>query len=310
MRQNEYCYEGKLLATEQNKKLCSCREGLIFAMNEGIILEGMSYLCDSDRRLRVHLGEFEGIIPDGECIYTHEGTRAKEIAVISRVGKPVCFMVTDIIDGTPILSRAKAQKECHAKKLSFLCAGDVIEAKITRLDPFGAFCDIGCGIISLLPIDCMSVSRISHPRDRFRNGQVIKAVVKNPPDEFGRITLTHRELLGTWEENAYRFTPGQTAAGIVRSVEDYGIFVELTPNLAGLAEYRDDVTVGQSAAVYIKNIIKNRMKVKLAIIDSADCSCPASVYEYPEIEHISRWKYSPDCCDKVIESVFDSEINT
>ena len=183
--------------------------------------------------------------------------------------------------------------------------GDVIEARITRLDPFGAFCDIGCGIISLLPIDCMSVSRISHPRDRFRNGQIIKAVVKNTADEFGRITLTHRELLGTWEENASKFTSGQTAAGIVRSIEDYGVFVELAPNLAGLAECREDVEVGQSAAVFIKNIIPDRMKVKLAIIDCSDRENSIPDYDYPDIDHIDRWKYSPDNCEKLIESVFE-----
>ena len=42
-------------------------------------------------------------------------------------------------------------------------------------------------------------------------------------------------MLGTWAENAALFSPGQTVTGVVRSVEDYGIFVELTPNLAGLA---------------------------------------------------------------------------
>jgi small subunit ribosomal protein S1 len=191
--------------------------------------------------------------------------------------------------------------------VSELNMADVIEARITRLDPFGAFCDIGCGIISLLPIDCMSVSRISHPRDRFRNGQIIKAVVKNTADEFGRITLTHRELLGTWEENASRFTSGQTAAGIVRSIEDYGVFIELAPNLAGLAEIRPDVQVGQSAAVFIKNIIPDRMKVKLAIIDCSDAESTVPDYDYPNVDHIERWQYSPDGCEKLIESVFTEE---
>lgn len=59
--------------------------------------------------------------------------------------------------------------------------------------------------------------------------------------EDGRICLSQRELLGTWEENASLFEQGETVAGIVRSVEDYGIFVELTPNLAGLAEFREGV---------------------------------------------------------------------
>lgn len=305
----EYGYEGKLLKSERNRYYTQSVETLESAMDSGIILEGISYLCDHDRHLHVKIGDIEGIIPRNECVYTAKGLPEKDIAIISRVGKPICFKVIGIERngyGEPrvICSRRDAQRDCMREKISHLCTGDVIEARITRLDPFGAFCDVGCGIISLLPIDCMSVSRISHPRDRFRNGQVIRAVVKSSADEFGRITLTHRELLGTWEENASKFTSGQTAAGIVRSIEDYGVFVELAPNLAGLAECRPDVQVGQSAAVFIKNIIPDRMKVKLAIIDCSDREALIPDYEYPEIDHIDRWKYSPDGCEKLIESVF------
>lgn len=309
MKQNEYCYEGKLLKTERNRYYSQSAETLAEAMDSGVILEGISYLCDHDRHLHVKIGDIEGIIPRSECVYTAKGLPEKDIAIISRVGKPVCFKVIAIESENgskrAILSRRDAQRDCMRERISLLSAGDIIEARITRLDPFGAFCDIGCGMISLLPIDCMSVSRISHPRDRFRNGQVIKVVVKSGSDEFGRLTLSHRELLGTWEENAARFTPGQTAAGIVRSIEDYGVFVELAPNLAGLAECRDDVKVGQTAAVFIKNIIPDRMKVKLAIIDCIDRESFIPEYVYPEISHIDRWKYSPDGCEKLIESIFD-----
>lgn len=61
----------------------------------------------------------------------------------------------------------------------------------------------------------------------------------------GRVALSHKELLGSWEENAALFSPGETVAGVIRSSESYGVFIELTPNLAGLAEPRDDVFPGQ-----------------------------------------------------------------
>ena len=306
----DYGYEGKRLKTDKNRYYSQSVETLTSAMESGVILEAVSYLCDHDRHLHVKIGDIDGIIPKSECVYNFSMLPEKDIAIISRVGKPVCFKIIGIEtdenrNARAICSRREAQIDCMRERISTLSQGDVIEARITRLDPFGAFCDVGCGIISLLPIDCMSVSRISHPRDRFRNGQVIKAVVKSTADEFGRITLTHRELLGTWEENASRFTSGQTAAGIVRSIEDYGVFVELAPNLAGLAEIRPDVQVGQSAAVFIKNIIPDRMKVKLAIIDCGDREGSIPDYDYPDIDHIDRWQYSPNGCDKVIESIFE-----
>ena len=106
-----------------------------------------------------------------------------------------------------------------------LCIGDVVDCRITHLEQFGAFADIACGIPSLLPIDMISVSRISHPKDRFTVGMDIKAIVKTT-DGHHRISLSHKELLGTWEENAALFKAGETVPGIVRSVERYGIFVE------------------------------------------------------------------------------------
>ena len=173
------------------------------------------------------------------------------------------------------------------------------------MEQFGAFVDVGCGIVSLLAIDAISVSRISHPRDRFFSGMQIYVVIKSVDADSGRIYVSHKELLGTWEENAALFLPGQTVTGIVRSIEDYGVFVELTPNLAGLAELHEDITVGQHAAVYIKNLIPERMKVKLVLIDSYRGEGGARRMEYfIKDGHIDRWVYSPSCASRCVETVF------
>ena len=75
-----------------------------------------------------------------------------------------------------------------------------------------------------------------------------------------------------------------------------------------LAEYRDDVRPGQSAAVYIKSIIPEKMKIKLIIIDSHDTEEYPDRLEYfidtDSITHIDSWQYSPPGCKKVIESIF------
>jgi small subunit ribosomal protein S1 len=193
--------------------------------------------------------------------------------------------------------------------LEKLTAGDIIDARVTHLEPSEPL-SISLRYYFLLSIDCMSVSRISHPRERFDPGQYIKVVIKTPVDTYGRITLTHRELLGTWEENASKFTIGQTAAGIVRSIESYGVFVELTPNLAGLAELRNDIKVGQHAAVYIKNIIPEKMKIKLVIIDTCDGEKQPNIYNYPQgLTHIDYWRYSPDESDKTSKACFKTKID-
>lgn len=317
---NQYHPEGLLINTPENREYLSSVQGLERAMQSGKILEANVLLCDESSRLMVDLMGIRGYINKEECIFQPSGEKIKDIAIITRVGKPVCFKVMSINYDRhgpyAILSRREAQIECTKNYISKLICGDIIPVKITHLESFGAFVDIGCGISSLLSIDCISVSRISHPQNRLYSGMIIHAVIKMIDDSNGRLFLSLRELLGTWEENASQFKIGSTVAGIIRSVESYGIFVELAPNLAGLAELRDsmiysfnaDSCIGGRAAVYIKNIIPEKMKVKLVLIDctmSAEPPPPLKYYiDVSKEKHIDRWVYSPSVCSKKIESVF------
>ncbi len=252
-------------------------------------------MCDSDFNLIVDIPGYRAVIPYEEAALTADGSPCREIAVITRVGKSVCFVIEAISGTNILLSRKKAQEICIKSYVSMLEAGQVIDARVTHFEPFGAFCDIGCGIVALLSIDCISVSRISHPRDRFKIGQYIKAAVRSKEDngKLIKISLTHKELLGTWRENADKFKVGQTVAGIVRSIESYGIFVELTPNLSGLSELKEGVEQGQTAAVYIKNIIKEKMKVKLVVVDfhSSDGYTNKSFDYFITFGNITGWDY-------------------
>lgn len=309
----EYMPEGSLIKTDKNYEYISTRAGLERAAERQIILEAPATLCDHNFNLHVELGSgISGIIPRDEVQYLEGGEQIKDIAILTRVGKTVCFKISGfntLPSGKSVayLSRRSAQKECMENYISTLIPGDIIPAKVTHLENFGAFVDIGCGIVSLLSIDSISVSRISHPSSRMRSGDNIYTVVRGI-DERGRIFVSSRELLGTWEENAALFSEGQTVRGIIRSVEDYGVFVELMPNLAGLAEYRSDVKPGQTAAVYIKSIIPEKMKIKLIIIDAESDSEPYAPLEYfidsERIAHIDSWKYSPTTSKRLIETVF------
>ncbi len=306
-----YKPEGTNLDSDENRELCDTIQGLEYAWSSGIVLEGIVTKCDNERNLVVELGKFCGVIPKSEAVMQTGNEPVRDIAIITRVGKAVCVKITNIEkdseNGIKItLSRKQAQKECYENYISKLVPGEIIDARITHIEPFGAFCDVGCGIISLLSVDCISVSRISNPKDRFFVGQYIKCAVKCGLDEFGRIALTHKELLGTWEENAEKYRAGETAAGIIRSIEPYGIFVELAPNLAGLAEWRDDVRVGQRAAVYIKNIIPEKMKIKLVIVDTQNAeTCHKEPDYFISEGRLGYWRYSPENSIKVIETYFE-----
>ncbi len=277
------------------------------AIESGDIYEGRVMLCDREHNLHIDLGFAEGIIPRNEgAVGILEG-RVRDIALISKVGKRVCFRVAGFSrdaqgDRTIMLSRRNVQLRCMNEYIAHIRPGEIIEARVTRLEGFGAFIDIGCGVNSLIPIDMLSVSRISHPRERLAEGELIKCALKSR--EAGKLTFTMKELLGTWEENAARFFVGETVEGIVRSVESYGVFVELAPNLAGLAELTGTVSAGERVSVFIKSIIPERMKIKLVIVDSCTPVEEKALTYFITSGVISRWQYSPNGADRVIETVF------
>lgn len=308
---SHYHPEGALIDLPENRQSFSSYAALDRARESGKILESRAIICDCQHNLIVDMGAYRGIIPREEGALGIADGSTRDIAVISRVNKPVCYKITDFYrdeNGVviPRLSRRLAQQQCLEEYVTRLRCGEIIDATVTHLDSFGCFVDLGCGIPSLIPIDSISVSRISHPSDRFAPRQAIKAVVKSVSPA-GRVTLSQKELLGTWEENAALFNAGETVAGIVRSVESYGIFVELTPNLAGLAEPHEGVRVGQHASVYIKSMIPEKMKVKLVIVDAfddAELARPEPRYFITE-GRIAHWRYSPANAPRVIETIFD-----
>lgn len=300
----EFCPEGGLYGTASNKSALSSLQGIKEAMARGQILEARVTLCDKEHNLHVDLGVMKGIIPRSEgAIGIREGY-VRDIALISRVGKYVCFIIDEIRRGEDgkmyaVLSRRRAQKRAVEEFSDKLCIGDIIEAKVTHMESFGAFCDIGAGLTALLPIEAISVSRIPHPSARFFAGQTIRCTVAGR-DNLGRITLSHKELLGTWEENVAAFSVGMTVPGVVRGIKDYGTFVELTPNLSGLAEPREPLSEGERVSVFIKSILPERMKIKLLVIGRLPADpTPAPLQYYLPEGRLERWQYAPPGCAKV-----------
>ena len=300
--------EGTLFSTPENAFYLKNLSTLTEALHEGKILEAKVKLCDASHNMTLDLNGIKGFIPRSEGAVGIKEGAIRDIAIISRVNRPVCFIITGVEhdkNGKPVVtaSRRLAQERCIHSYINTLTPGDVIGAKITHTEQFGAFADIGCGIPSLLPIDSISVSRIDHPNRRLVPGMNIKAVVKSSDN--GRICLSQKELLGTWQENAGLFEPGQTVPGIVRSIEDYGAFIELTPNLAGLSELRPDLKEGMQVSVFIKNIIPQKMKIKLIVIDVFDTP---PVFEEPKYfftgSKMKEFRYSPVGCSKEIITYF------
>ena len=307
MRRNEYLPEGAGPLFPENQPLSVLRQ----AMENQTVLEGLAIRCDAQRDLTVRFGGYEGIVPRPDAIHPAISGAERDIAVLSRVGKPTCFTITGIqLDGGGrphfTLSRRAAQEQAIAWLLEHSAPGMVLPARVTHLESFGAFVDLGCGVTSLIPLENISVSRVAHSADRFRVGQDILAVVTDVDPAACRFYLTHKELLGTWMENAARFAPGEAVPGIVRGIKPYGVFIELTPNLSGLAENREGLSPGDGVSVYIKSIRPEWMKIKLQVVEKLPPRAEPAPLRYQITDgQLDRWVYSPPGCGKPpIETVF------
>ena len=291
------CYlpEGRMPAIRQPAG--EPRQVLAHALHSGQILEGQAVRCSAGHDLTVAFGSVMGIIPRPETALGIEEGTTKEIAILSRVGKPICFTVKSLeeTDGVlrPVFSRRSAQ-QAALEHLYTLPSGTILPATVTHLEPFGAFVDVGCGVVSMLGIDAISVARITHPGQRFTVGQHIYVMLRGSEPERGRVLISHKELLGTWEENASRFTRGMTVQGIVRGVKPYGVFVELAPNLSGLAEPQEGLASGDRVSVFLKAILPEKQKIKLIVIDKLPPAEELPPLPYARTKgRVIRWQYAP-----------------
>ena len=270
-------------------------EALHRGVEHGDIFQALCTKCDEFHNLHVDLGFCTGIIPREEAALGINEGITKEYAILSRVGKPVCFQVLGFDQsGNALLSRRTAQADAKSYFMSALRAGDILPAVVQNPSHFGVFCDIGCGIIAMMRIDRCCVSRLQTTADHYTVGQKILAAIYAIDDDTGFIHLTGRELLGTWEENANDFRTGQTVPGTVRSVMPYGIFVELTPNLSGLAETIPDVKEGDAVSVYIRAIQHDRHKIKLNILQVLPkLTKPKPLHYHITEGRLDHWEYFP-----------------
>ena len=66
-------------------------------------------------------------------------------------------------------------------------------------------------------------------------------MIKSIDKDNNKIVLSYKELLGDWDENIKEYSEKTVVEGIVKETDKFknGIFIELKPNLVGLAEFKE-----------------------------------------------------------------------
>ena len=212
-----------------------------------------------------------GIIPRNEVDYLtcDEYGFTKPSICLNKLNSYVQFKVKEIYSDTQvILSRKRANEEALNWMNENLKPGQIVKGIVKNIRKYGVFIEIGAGVTGLLHIEDISVSRIKSPEERFYSGQKINVMVKSIDKQKKQIVLSYKELFGTWEENVKDISEKMVLDGIIKEADKYknGIFIELKPNLVGMAEFQEGYKYGQEVKVYVKKIINDKKKIKLVIV--------------------------------------------
>tara|TARA_B100001248_G_scaffold241870_2_gene208930 strand:+ start:332 stop:2167 length:1836 start_codon:yes stop_codon:yes gene_type:complete len=177
----------------------------------------------------------EGLIHVSEMSWTK---RVKHPSQIVKVDDEVEVMVLDIDKENRRISLGMKQLQPNPwdeLKESYP-PGTVIEGEVKSITDFGIFVGIEEGIDGLVHISDFSwTKRVNHPSEMFEKGQKVKAVVLGVDVENERFSLGIKQLeADPWADVESQFPIGSQHEVKVVKLADFGVFVELGPEVEGL----------------------------------------------------------------------------
>lgn len=226
-------------------------------------------------------GGFEVVLGGGArafCPYSHMGLRRDENKA-DYVGRTMTFEVLECDARRIVLSRKgiveKERRAAEEALRSVLEEGSRVKGKVTSIQNFGAFVDIG-GVEGLLPVSEIAWTRTEKVSDRLSVGQAVEVVVKRLDWDKGRISLSLKDILpDPWDQAGEKWTPGAYYTGTVSRLAPFGAFVTLGEGVDGLIHISqlggdrrlqspdEAVKVGQSIEVRVESVDRANKKISL-----------------------------------------------
>lgn len=233
-------------------------------------------------------GGYEVVVSNSKafCPYSQIDLYRKDPSAY--IGERFPFLISEYSEGghNIVVSRRKLleqeQRKCREQLQENLKPGDVIEGRVTKLMPFGAFVDIG-GAEGLIHVSELGWSRTTKPEDVLAEGQSVTVKVMEIDWEKDRISLSLKHAAGDpWETmvNDPSFQVGHHLTGTVMQIRPFGAFVELMPGIEGLVHVsrlgagrrinhpEEVVAVGDKVEVSILEIDRERRRLSLSMDDT------------------------------------------
>ena len=243
-------------------------EGRVDAVNKG----GLGVTIEGDVR--------------GFCPISHVNTQYVKNAEEYR-GQTLSFKIIEFRhQGRNIVLSRRALLEAEQDKAaglvrSQLKKGAQLAGKVTRLESFGAFVDLGSGVEGLVHVSEVSHRRVGHPQEALAVGQPVQVEVLRTKDlgkrRKERISLSIKALeKDPWEAIKEQFAVGTVVTGKVDGLEDFGAFVDLAEGVRGLVHVsevadrrighpREVLSLGDAVKVVVLEVDVRQQRLRLSI---------------------------------------------
>lgn len=171
------------------------------------------------------------------------------------------------------------QVKKHA--MAILKVGQVVNGVVARLEPFGAFVDLG-GYDGLVHVSNMSWRRINHPSELLKVGDHVEAEIIKIDSDKEKISLKLTNIGDNpWESIQQNYKIGGVYHGVVGKMLNYGVFIRLDDGVEGLCHISelsdqhvkfpsDVVSVGQEVEARVIAIDPAAQKISLSLKEARD----------------------------------------
>ena len=193
--------------------------------------------------LMIKVGKIPGFLPVSQLNPEHYprvpgGDKSKILERLkSYIGQSFEAKIIDATESEEklIVSEKAAWEEKQKDVIASYKVGDQVEGKVTAVTDFGVFVEFGDdNLEGLIHISELAWQRIDNPTDFVKVGDKITAEIIKV--EGSKIFLSTKKLKADpWKDVEKKYKVGDTVKAKVLKVNPFGLFVELDPDIHGLA---------------------------------------------------------------------------
>jgi small subunit ribosomal protein S1 len=242
------------------------------------------------------------------------------------MGKTLSFLVREVKENgrNIVLSRKalleKERKEQAQKTLASLAVGQLVKGTVTRIQPFGAFADLG-GVDGLIPISELGWGHVKDPSEVLKVGDQVTVEVRRieeDPKRQGqmRISLSLKAAQpDPFIAHLPDMQPGATLVGTVKKLETFGAFIELWAGVQGLVHVseianqrighpRDVLNVDEQVQVRVLDVDAGARRISLSMkepsaLEAEITNAPSEKRDAPRGPRIGRGAQVEGVVDRI-----------